>query len=71
LLWNLKDNDDILHFISKYNIKDIVKMLRSFPEKLWYLEDYAVIYRIMNWNKNSRSNMWWNIYNILVSKIKD
>jgi len=68
-LWNLKDNKKLSFFISKYDIKSIVELLHSLPEQLWYLKDYAIIYRIMNSNKNERSNMWGNIYDILTSKI--
>ena len=68
LLWNIKDNE-LSYFIWKYDIKNIVKMLYSLPEKLWYLKDYIVIYRIMNSDKNKRSNMWGNVYNVLTSKI--
>lgn len=64
-LWNIKDFD-LKYFISKYDIASIVKLLYSFPEKLWYLKTYAVIYRIMNKNVNNRDIMTWNIYNFFV-----
>jgi len=67
LLWNIKDFD-FNYFISKYDIKSIVNLLYSFPEKLGYLKTYAVIYRIMNKNVNDRDIMTWNIYNFFVKK---
>lgn len=66
-LWNIRNNN-FSYFISQYDIKNITKMLYRLPEKLGYLKDYTVIYRIMNKDKNNRSNMGGNIYNVIVSK---
>lgn len=67
LIWNLK-NIEFNDLISKYDIKNIVKLLYSFPKKLWYIKSYAIIYRIMNSNYNNRNIMTGNIYNFMVSK---
>lgn len=68
LIWNLKKDLNFQELINKYDIKNIIKMLYSLPEKLWYIKDYLLVYRIMNDNQNHRSNMWGNIYNVFVSK---
>ncbi|MDD2907741.1 MAG: radical SAM protein [Candidatus Gracilibacteria bacterium] len=67
LIGNIKDIK-LEQIISKYDIKNIVKLLYSFPKKLGYLKTYAVIYRIMNNNVNNRNIMNGNIYDFLVNK---
>jgi len=63
-LWNIMDNN-LDYFVKKYDIKKIVKALYSLPKKLWYLNDYMIIYKIMNSDKNNRSCMGGNIYKVL------
>lgn len=68
LLWNLKDYDNFLDIINKYDVAKVVQLLRDFPKKMWYITDYALVYRIMNGKENNRSNMGWNIYDISIKK---
>ncbi len=70
LIGNIQ-NTSLYEVVKKYDIKTIVKLLYSLPEKLGYLRDYVVIYKIMNSDENNRSNMGWNIYRVLTSKGND
>lgn len=69
LIWNIKEETKLEKLIDKYDIKTIIKLVHLLPKKLWYLKDYAIVYRIMNSNKNSKSIMWWNIYDVLTKDI--
>lgn len=64
-LWNLKDKR-LNYFISKYDVKNILKMLYLLPKKLWYIKDYLVIHRIVNSDLNNRSVLNWNIYQLFI-----
>lgn len=61
LLWNLKDEKILSFYLWKFDIKNIIKNLISLAEKLWYVNDYLIIHKIMNNYSNKRSFMKWNI----------
>lgn len=57
-LWNIKlEKIPFLEIINKHNIKNIFSLIYKIPKKMGYVNNYYLIYRIMNKNKKTNNKI--------------